>query len=134
MQYEIRYQPSYALAVVTLNAGERFRAEAGAMVSMSDSIQIETKTGGGLGSVLKRSVLGGETLFVNDMVATQDNSQVTFAPGAAGRHRRGRDPARAATCSCSPARTWPRRRRSSSTPSSAPAGRSSRARACSCSS
>ena len=84
MQYEIRYQPSYALAVVTLNAGERIRAEAGAMVSMSDSIQIETKTGGGLGSVLKRSVLGGETLFVNDMVATQDNSQVTFAPALPG--------------------------------------------------
>jgi uncharacterized protein (TIGR00266 family) len=84
MQYEIRYQPSYALAVVTLNAGERFRAEAGAMVSMTDTIQIETKTGGGLGSVLKRSILGGETLFVNDMIATQDNSQVTFAPALPG--------------------------------------------------
>ncbi len=84
MQYEIRYQPSYSLAVVTLNAGERFRAEAGAMVSMSDTIKIETKTGGSLGSVLKRSVLGGETLFVNDMVSTQDNSLVTFAPALPG--------------------------------------------------
>jgi uncharacterized protein (TIGR00266 family) len=84
MRYEIRNQPSYALAVVTLDAGERFRAEAGAMVSMSDSIQIETKTGGGLGSVLKRSVLGGETLFVNDMVATKDGSHVTLAPALPG--------------------------------------------------
>jgi uncharacterized protein (TIGR00266 family) len=84
MQYEIRYQPSYALAVVTLNAGERFRAEAGAMVSMTESIQIETRTGGGLSSVLKRSILGGESLFVNDMVATADNSQVTFAPALPG--------------------------------------------------
>lgn len=84
MRYEIRNQPSYALAVVTLDAGERFRAEAGAMVSMSDSIQIETKTGGGLGSVLKRSVLGGETLFVNDMVATKDGSNVTLAPALPG--------------------------------------------------
>ncbi len=84
MQYEIRYQPSYSLAVITLQPGERFRAEAGAMVSMSDSIQIETKTGGGLGSVLKRSFLGGESLFVNDMVATQPNSQVTVAPALPG--------------------------------------------------
>ncbi len=84
MRYEIRHQPAYALAIVTLDANERFRAEAGAMVSMSDSIRIETKTGGGLGSVLKRSFLGGETLFVNDMVATRDNSHVTLAPALPG--------------------------------------------------
>ncbi|MEI7742218.1 MAG: TIGR00266 family protein [Chloroflexota bacterium] len=84
MHYEIRYQPSYSLAVVTLDTNERFRAEAGAMVSMDDSIRIETKTGGGLGSVLKRTVLGGESLFVNDMVATQPNSQVTLAPALPG--------------------------------------------------
>jgi len=84
MRYEIRYQPSYALAVVHLDEGERFRAEAGAMVSMDETIRIETKTGGGLSSVLKRTVLGGETLFVNDMVATRDNSQLTLAPALPG--------------------------------------------------
>jgi uncharacterized protein (TIGR00266 family) len=84
MRYEIQYQPSYALAVVHLDTGERFRAEAGAMVTMDESIQIETKTGGGLGSVLRRSVLGGETLFVNDMVATRDDSRLTLAPALPG--------------------------------------------------
>jgi uncharacterized protein (TIGR00266 family) len=84
MRYEIQYQPSYALAIVHLDTGERFRAEAGAMVTMDESIQIETKTGGGLGSVLKRSVLGGETLFVNDMVATRDDSRLTLAPALPG--------------------------------------------------
>jgi uncharacterized protein (TIGR00266 family) len=84
MRYQIQYQPSYALAVVHLDDGERFRAEAGAMVSMDDSIRIETKTGGGLGSVLRRSVLGGETLFVNDMVATRDDSRLTLAPALPG--------------------------------------------------
>lgn len=84
MRYEIRYQPSYSLAVVTLDQGERIRAEAGAMVSMDDSIVMETKTGGSLGSVLKRTVLGGESLFVNDMIATQPNSQVTLAPPLPG--------------------------------------------------
>jgi uncharacterized protein (TIGR00266 family) len=84
MRYEIRYQPSYALAVIHLDTGERFRAEAGAMVSMDETIKIETKTGGGLSSVLKRTVLGGETLFVNDMVATRDDSQLTLAPALPG--------------------------------------------------
>jgi len=84
MRYEIRYQPAYALAVVHLDTGERFRAEAGAMVSMDETIRIETKTGGGLGSVLKRSVLGGESLFVNDMVATRDDSRLTLAPALPG--------------------------------------------------
>jgi uncharacterized protein (TIGR00266 family) len=84
MQHEIRYGPAYALAVVTLDANERFRAEAGAMVSMDESIRIETKTGAGLGSVLKRTVLGGESLFVNDMVATRDGSRLTLAPALPG--------------------------------------------------
>ncbi len=84
MRYEIRYQPAYALAVVHLDTGERFRAEAGAMVSMDETIRIETKTGGGLGSVLKRTVLGGESLFVNDMVATRDDSRLTLAPALPG--------------------------------------------------
>ena len=84
MRYEIRYQPAYALAVVHLETGERFRAEAGAMVSMDETIRIETKTGGGLGSVLKRTVLGGESLFVNDMVATRDDSRLTLAPALPG--------------------------------------------------
>lgn len=84
MRYEIRYQPSYSLAVITLDAGERVRAEAGAMVSMDESIQMETKTGGSLSSVLKRTVLGGESLFVNDMIATVNNSQLTLAPALPG--------------------------------------------------
>jgi uncharacterized protein (TIGR00266 family) len=54
------------------------------MVSMDETIRIETKTGGGLGSVLKRTVLGGESLFVNDMVATRDDSRLTLAPALPG--------------------------------------------------
>ena len=84
MRYEIRYQPSYALAVVHLDTDERFRAEAGAMVTMDDSMKIETKTGGGIGAVLKRSILGGESLFMNDLIATRDDSQLTLAPALPG--------------------------------------------------
>ena len=35
MQYQVVFQPSYALLIVGLDAGERVRAEAGAMVSMA---------------------------------------------------------------------------------------------------
>ncbi len=84
MRYEIQHQPSYAIAVVHLEKDERFRAEAGAMVSMDESMKIETKTGGGIGSVLRRSVLGGESLFMNDMVATHDDSRLTLAPALPG--------------------------------------------------
>jgi uncharacterized protein (TIGR00266 family) len=84
MRYEIQNGPAYALAVVHLDEGERFRSEAGAMVTMSDTIRIETKGGGGLGSILRRSVLGGESLFMNDMVATQPDSRLTLAPALPG--------------------------------------------------
>jgi uncharacterized protein (TIGR00266 family) len=85
MRHEIRYSPSYSLLIVTMEAGERLRAEAGAMVSMDTSIQMETKLGGGgLGGAFKRAVLGGETLFVNDLIATAPQSEVTLAPALPG--------------------------------------------------
>ena len=48
MQYTIEYGPSYALGIVSLASGESFQAEAGAMVSMSDSIEMTTAVRGGL--------------------------------------------------------------------------------------
>ena len=41
MNHEILYDQSFALAVVTLEQGERIMAESGAMVSMSPTIQIQ---------------------------------------------------------------------------------------------
>jgi len=73
MRHEILYRPSYALLKLSLDQGEAIQAEAGAMVSMSDTIEIETKMKGGLFGALKRGVLGGESLFLN-----------TFRAGAAG--------------------------------------------------
>jgi len=48
MKYEIVYKPSYSLLKVELEQGEIISAEAGAMVSMSSGIQIETKAKGGI--------------------------------------------------------------------------------------
>jgi uncharacterized protein (TIGR00266 family) len=81
---DILYQPSYALARVTMDRGDQIRAEAGSMVSMSGTVQIETKATGGLMKSLSRSFLGGESFFQNTFTATADGSEVTFAPHLTG--------------------------------------------------
>ena len=83
MQSEILYKPSYSLLRVKLAKGERISAEAGAMVSMSSGIEIETKMKGGLFGALKRSMLGGESFFINNYNASSDG-EITFAPALPG--------------------------------------------------
>jgi uncharacterized protein (TIGR00266 family) len=84
MQVEITYRPSYALAVVSLGSDESVQAEAGAMVSMSPDVAIETKAKGGLISALKRSVLGGESFFMNTYRASAQGGQIMLAPALPG--------------------------------------------------
>ncbi len=84
MQVEIMYRPSYALAVVSLASGESVQAEAGAMVSMSPDVSIETKAKGGLVGALKRSVLGGESFFMNTYRASAQGGQIMLAPALPG--------------------------------------------------
>ena len=83
MNHEILYGPSYSLARVRLEAGEEINAEAGAMVSMSSGIEMQTSAKGGLLSGLKRSLLGGESFFINTFTATAAG-EVTFAPPLPG--------------------------------------------------
>ena len=83
MDYTIDYGPSYALGIVTLASGESFQAEAGAMVSMSDSIKMTTGARGGVMQSLKRSVLGGESFFINTFQA-ELTGEVTIAPALPG--------------------------------------------------
>ena len=83
MDYEILHKPSYALARVRLNQREQLQAETGAMVSMSDSIKVDTSTRGGIFGGLRRSVLGGESFFVNTFTAEQAG-EVTLAPSLPG--------------------------------------------------
>ncbi len=80
---DVLYQPAYSLARVTLDPGDEFRVEAGAMVSMR-GVQIETKAQGGFLKSLKRSVLGGESFFLNTFRATDANAEVTVAPSLPG--------------------------------------------------
>ena len=83
MRHEVKYRPSYALALIDLDPGETVQAEAGAMVSMSPTISMETKAQGGLLGGLRRTVLGGESFFINTFKAEQPG-QVTVAPALPG--------------------------------------------------
>ena len=84
MQVDILYRPSYAAAKVSLAPNEAIRAEAGAMVSMSAGVQVETQMRGGLLKSLARSVLGGESFFTNTFQASGSGGEVIFAPTMPG--------------------------------------------------
>ena len=83
MKYDIQYGPAYALGIISLDAGEKIQAETGAMVSMSDTIKMDTGMKGGILGGLKRSVLGGESFFLNTFEAEQPG-EVTIAPALPG--------------------------------------------------
>lgn len=81
--WSIEHQGAFALAVVNLQAGQSISAEAGAMVSMSANIDLQSEMKGGVFGALKRAV-GGESAFVSTFTAAGAPGEVTLAPGAPG--------------------------------------------------
>jgi uncharacterized protein (TIGR00266 family) len=81
--YEVLHQPAFALAVVRLQPEQSIQAEAGAMVSMSANVELQSQMKGGLMGALKRAV-GGESAFVSTFTARGGPGEVTLAPGSPG--------------------------------------------------
>ncbi|MCA1818359.1 MAG: TIGR00266 family protein [Acidobacteria bacterium] len=81
--YEILHQPAFSLAVVRLQAEQSIMAEAGAMVSMSANVELQSQMKGGIFGALKRAA-GGESAFVSTFTARGGAGEVTFAPGGPG--------------------------------------------------
>ena len=81
--YEVLHQPSFSLAVVNLQSEQSIQAEAGAMVSMSANVELQSQMKGGLFGAIKRAA-GGESAFVSTFTARGGPGEVTFAPGAPG--------------------------------------------------
>jgi uncharacterized protein (TIGR00266 family) len=81
--YEVLHQPSFSLAVVRLQPEQSILAEAGAMVSMSANVELQSQMKGGLLGAIKRAA-GGESAFVSTFTARGGPGEVTFAPGAPG--------------------------------------------------
>src|SRR5262245_10684245 len=70
--------------MVRMAPGETVKAEAGAMVAMSSTVDIETRTQGGFMKGLRRSVLGGESFFMNTFTATGPGAELALAPSLPG--------------------------------------------------
>lgn len=81
--WEIQHAGAFALAVVNLQSEQSISAEAGAMVSMSSNIDLNSEMKGGLFGALKRAV-GGESAFVSTFTARGGAGEVTLAPGMPG--------------------------------------------------
>ena len=85
MDIQLRHQPSFAVARVVLGPGEQVRAESGAMMATSAGVTIEASTQGGVLKGLKRSFLGGESLFITTYTAPAAGGwvdQVAVTPDA----------------------------------------------------
>ena len=84
MQNEILYSPSYSLLRLLMEPGEAVLAESGAMVSMTPNIGVQTAAKGGLLGGLKRSLLGGESFFINTFTCAGGQGELTLAPSLPG--------------------------------------------------
>jgi uncharacterized protein (TIGR00266 family) len=83
MDHDISHRPGHALLTVSLAPGERIVAEAGALVSHSDGVRVETGARGGIFGSLKR-MFGGESFFVNTFHAGDAGGEVKLAPPLPG--------------------------------------------------
>ena len=87
MEIDILQQPDSSIAKVTLSANEELIAEAGAMIAMSDFLNVSTTLrqgkGGGIMGGLKR-MLAGESLFLSVFRCYQPEGEVFLAPPLMG--------------------------------------------------
>ena len=84
MDVQVRHTPSFAVVRCTMAGGEAVRAESGAMMATSDGVAVEAKMQGGLMKSLKRSVLGGESLFITTFTAPPHGGWVDCAANLPG--------------------------------------------------
>ena len=85
MKYEIKYDPSYSMLVLDLEAGERITGEAGALTYMTPNIIVKTRTREkSLLGTLKTSILGGQSLFVTDFTSRGGPGQIALGAAPIG--------------------------------------------------
>lgn len=85
MKFEVKYNPSYAMLVATLDQGETITAESGAMTYMTPSIEVHTrKREKSLLGTLGLSLIGGQSFWVNDYTATNGQGEAGFVAAPVG--------------------------------------------------
>jgi uncharacterized protein (TIGR00266 family) len=84
MEIEILYRPAYSMGILKLSPNEKVNVEAGSMVAMSDGMTLQTQASGGILKSLARSVLGGESFFMNIFSAPPGGGELYVAPTLPG--------------------------------------------------
>ena len=84
MKSEILYPGAFPMVRVYLNEGETVKAESGAMVAASPTIDIESKMEGGFLGALSRKMLSGEKFFFLTLRASRGAGEVLLAPTVPG--------------------------------------------------
>jgi len=83
MDFKIENGPVFTTLRITMSGGEQFRAEAGAMLSMTPTIELEAKTSGkGLFGAVKAAV-GGESFFAS-LFTARSEGELVLAPSTLG--------------------------------------------------
>jgi uncharacterized protein (TIGR00266 family) len=82
-EHEFLYRGAFTMLKVNLNANEILKAESGAMVAMSETIDVEGKMEGGVLGGLGR-MLTGEKFFFQKLVASRGAGEVLLAPSTPG--------------------------------------------------
>lgn len=84
MIFTIEHAPVYASLRINLEQGERFRAEPGALLSMTPSIELESAMAGKglLGSI--KAAVGGESIFASIYTAMHGPGELILAPNQPG--------------------------------------------------
>ncbi len=84
MKSEILYPGAFPMVRVDLASGETIKAESGAMVAASPTIDVESKMEGGFLGALTRKMLTGEKFFFQTLRATRGAGEVLLAPTVPG--------------------------------------------------
>ncbi len=84
MKSEILYPGAFPMVRIALASGESVKAESGAMVAASPTIDVESKLEGGFLSALSRKVLTGEKFFFQTLRAARGAGEVLLAPTVPG--------------------------------------------------
>jgi uncharacterized protein (TIGR00266 family) len=84
MRYDVVHPGSNALVAVHLEPYEHIQAQAGAMVSRTAKVAVVGTFYGGIWRALKRSMLGGESLFFQELKAEDGEGEVLIAPAVPG--------------------------------------------------
>lgn len=83
LEHNIDGNPDYGHLTVSLNLGEKFIADRGALAWMSQGMDIKARLLGGKVSAFIRKLVGGESLFVGEF-SHYTGGQATFWPSVPG--------------------------------------------------